>query len=182
LFWRILLQGNKVPPEAEEHAAEYYLRGEYDRAQAVFKLLIECFKDYAEGYNYLGLIAWEQGKLDEALSLCDRLEKECRDDISAIWYRADIYMNTAFWQSAADAAIFVHKLYPSASLIAAFAFFELGRYEDALPHFIYGTLNYPRASRMLNGQRTLATKTSQESRDHNEGVALCRALHNFKMN
>ena len=35
---------------------------------------------------------------------------------------------------------------------------------------------------MLNGQRTLAPKTSQESRDHNEGVALCRALHNYKMN
>ncbi len=234
-YWRILLQGNKVPPEAEEHAAEYYHRGEYDRAKAVFKLLIECFKDYAEGYNYLGLIALEQAKLDEAiyyfdqtmvlsrrlfpskmarkhygsdlstrpyirgmrnmilalnragrydeaLSFCDRLEKECGDDISAVWYRADIYMNTAFWGSAANAAIFVHKLYPSASLIAAFAFFELGRYEDVLPHFIYGTVNYPRASRTLNGQRTLTPKTSEEIRDHNEGIELCQALHNFKMN
>ena len=64
-YWRNLLQGNKVPPEAEEHAADYYHRGEYDRAQAVFKLLIECFKDYAEGYNYLGLIALAQAKLDK---------------------------------------------------------------------------------------------------------------------
>ncbi len=234
-YWRILLQGNQVPPEAEEHAAEYYLRGEYDRAHAVFKLLIESFKDYAEGFNYLGLIALEQGKLDEAisyfdktmmigrklfpqklarrhywsdlstrpymrgmrnmilalnrtgrydeaLSYCDRLEKECGDDISAVSHRTDIYMNTAYWQSAADGAIFVHKLFPYASLIAAFAFFELGRHEDVLPHFIYGTLNYPRASRMLNGQRTLAPKTSKESRDHNVGIDLCLALHDFKLN
>jgi tetratricopeptide (TPR) repeat protein len=232
-YWRNLLQGNKVPPEAEEHAADYYHRGEYDRAQAVFKLLIECFKDYAEGYNYLGLIALAQAKLDEAisyfdqtmvlgrklfppkmahkhywtdlstrpymrgmkniilaliragrydeaLSFCDRLEKECGDEISAASYRANIYLNTAYWQTAADAAIWGHKLFPSESLIAAFACFELDRYEDALTHFIYGTLNYPRACRILNGQQTPKPKSNEEIRDHNEGVNLSRTLHDFK--
>jgi tetratricopeptide (TPR) repeat protein len=144
----LLLQGNKVPSEAEQQAAEHYNRGEYDRAEAVFKLLIECFKDYAEGYNYLGLIAlakenlqeaisnfgrtmkmgrklfppnlarrhyWSDlstrpymrgmknmilaliraGHYDNALSYCDRLEKECGDEITANSYRADIYLNTA---------------------------------------------------------------------------------------
>jgi tetratricopeptide (TPR) repeat protein len=234
-YWRILLQGNKVSPEAEQHAAEYYHRGEYDRAQAIFELLIECFKDYAEGYNYLGLIALAQAKLDEAisyfdrtmvlgrklfpqkmarklywtdlstrpymrgmknmilalirvehydeaLSFCDRLEKECGDEITATSYRADIYLNTAYWQSAADAAIFGHKLFPSESLIAAFAFFELGKYDDTLLHFLFGTLNYPRASRMLNGQRTPKPKSNEEIRDHNEGVDLRLTLHDFIKN
>jgi len=109
----------------------------------LFKLLTECFKNYAEGYNYLGLIAlerklneeaisyFEEGmvlgrnlfpkkmsrkhywvnhstrpymrsmmnmihvlnrldRYDEALSLCDRLETECGDDVSADSYRAAI--------------------------------------------------------------------------------------------
>ena len=232
-YWRNLLQGNKVPPEAEEQAADYYHRGEYDRAQAIFKLLIECFKDYAEGYNYLGLIALAQAKMDEAisyfdrtmvlgrklfplkmarkhywtdlstrpymrgmknmilalirvrrydeaLSFCDRLEKECGDQITATSYRAVIYLNTAFWQSAADAAIYGHKLFPSESLIAAFACFELGRHDEALTHFIYGTLNYPRASRILNGQKMPKPKSNEEIRDHNEGVNLSLTLLDFK--
>ncbi|MEE4603424.1 MAG: hypothetical protein V2J65_19230 [Desulfobacteraceae bacterium] len=232
-YWRNLLQGNKVPPEAEEYAADYYHRGEYDRAQAVFKLLIECFKDYAEGYNYLGLIALAQAKLDEAiiyfdrtmllgrklfppkmarkhywtdlstrpymrgmknmimalirvrrydeaLSFCDRLEKECADEITATSYRADIYLNLNLWQSAVDAAISGHKLFPSESLIAAFACLELGRYEDTLTHFLYGTLNYPRTSRILNGQQMPKPKSNEEIRDHNTGVNLSRTLHDFK--
>jgi len=69
------------------------------------------------------------GRYDDALSYCDRLEKECGDEISAVSYRADIYLNTAYWQSAADAAIFGHKLYHSQSLIAAFAFFEFAQQE-----------------------------------------------------
>lgn len=29
-------------------------------AEAIFQLLVSAFDDYAEGYNYLGLIALEQ--------------------------------------------------------------------------------------------------------------------------
>jgi hypothetical protein len=35
---------------------------------------------------------------------------------------------------------------------------------------------------MLNGQRTLVPKTSEEIRDHNKGIDLCRVLHNFMIN
>ncbi len=65
--WRFALQGREVPPDTEEHAAGLYERGEYDRAEAVFQLLVDCFEGYAEGYNYLGLIALEQRKLDVAI-------------------------------------------------------------------------------------------------------------------
>jgi|GEM_PF-2227981 len=68
-------------------------------------------------------------RYDEALAYCDCLEKECGDDISAVSYRADIYLNTSYWQSAVDTAIIGHKLVPSQCLIAVFAFFEFARQE-----------------------------------------------------
>ena len=52
--------------DIEEGAAGFYKRGEYDRAAAAFRLLVECFDRYSEGYNYLGLIALDQGQLEEA--------------------------------------------------------------------------------------------------------------------
>ncbi len=66
-YWRFALQGRQVPPHTEEHAASLYERGDYDRAAAVFRLLVECFDGYAEGYNYLGLIALAQRKLEQAI-------------------------------------------------------------------------------------------------------------------
>ena len=66
-YWRFALQGRDVPPDTEEHAAGLYERGEYERATVVFRLLVDCFDGYAEGYNYLGLIALAQRKLDEAI-------------------------------------------------------------------------------------------------------------------
>ncbi len=66
--WRFAELGNEVPPHVEEHAAGYYERRELDRAEAIFRLLVESFDRYAEGYNYLGLIALERGRLKEAIS------------------------------------------------------------------------------------------------------------------
>ena len=68
-YWRFTLQGRQVPPDTEEQAAAFYERGEYEKAEAIFRLLVDCFDGYAEGYNYLGLIALEQRKFDEALAL-----------------------------------------------------------------------------------------------------------------
>jgi tetratricopeptide (TPR) repeat protein len=65
-LWRLRLRGGDVPYEAEEQAAEWFYKGEYDRAQAVFRLLIDCFPSYADGYNYLGLIALERDDLEVA--------------------------------------------------------------------------------------------------------------------
>jgi len=67
-YWRFTLQGRQVPPDTEEHAAGFYERGEYERAESVFRLLVDCFDGYAEGYNYLGLIALEKRRLDEAFA------------------------------------------------------------------------------------------------------------------
>jgi hypothetical protein len=42
-YWRFALLGRDVPPDTEEHAAGLYERGEYERATAVFRLLVDCF-------------------------------------------------------------------------------------------------------------------------------------------
>jgi len=232
-YWRFTLQGRDVPPDTEEHAAGFYERGEYERAEAVFRLLVDCFDGYAEGYNYLGLIALEKRQLDEALShfqetielgrklfpariskkrywsdhatrpymrglrnlastlneagrfeealaLCDRLDEECGDDITATWHRAGIYLNTGKWPQAAEAAQRLTGLFPEANLLAAFALYELGRIDQVLSAFLHGALNHPRAARMLVGdQRPTAPKSSEETRDHNMGVSLRRELHAY---
>lgn len=67
-YWRFTLQGRDVSPDTEEHAAGFYERGEYERAEAIFRLLVDCFDGYAEGYNYLGIIALEKRQLDEAIT------------------------------------------------------------------------------------------------------------------
>lgn len=232
-YWRQSIQGNRVPPDTEEHAVDCFHKGDYDKAKSIFKLLIECFKDYAEGHNYLGLIALEKeeieeaiacfdktmelgrkkfpkrlarkhywqdhatrpymrgmrnmtlslnraGRYGEALSFSERLEKECGDDITAAAHRAAIYMNLGYWQPAAEAAVFLHKLFTSESLITALAFFEIGKYKDVLPYFIHGTMNHPLTSKMLNGGKSPRPKTHEEYRDYNGGIDTLRSLHQFK--
>ena len=67
-YWNLAFRRNEVPPETMEQVAGLYERGEYERADAVCRLLIACFPTYADGHNYLGLIALEQDKLDEAIA------------------------------------------------------------------------------------------------------------------
>lgn len=55
--WERVLRGNDVPTDIEEMASGHYERGENDRAEAMFRYLVELFPTYAEGWNYLGLIA-----------------------------------------------------------------------------------------------------------------------------
>lgn len=68
---------------------------------------------------------------------------------------------------------------PSAGFIEAFALFELGRLEDALPAFVRAALRYPRAARMLVGERTAAPTSREEALDHDAGVSLLRSLHAY---
>jgi len=67
-YWRFAMRGETVPPDMEEEAAEYFEKGDHDQAEMMFRLLLDCFDDYAEGYNYLGLIALERGKTEEAIA------------------------------------------------------------------------------------------------------------------
>ncbi len=61
--WRFATRGHGrgIPTELEEMAIDLYERSEHARADAVFQLLIDAFPDYADGHNYLGLIALDRG-------------------------------------------------------------------------------------------------------------------------
>lgn len=231
-YWRFTMRGSYVPPDIEEEAEGFYERGEYNRAEAVFRLLIDCFDRYAEGYNYLGLIALERDQLDdaighfektievgrrlfpkriakkrywsdlstrpymrglrnlaltlnragkyaEALTICERLEQQCGDEITVRSHRASIYLNTGRWRLAADAGLELHRLMPTASLVAALASFEIGDHRQATFLFLHGALHSPRAARMLVGVRTGRPKGHDEVSDYNHGVQLRQALGGY---
>ncbi len=231
-YWRFAMQGREVPPEIEEQVADFYERGEYERAAVLFRFLINCFGDYAEGYNYLGLISLNTGKLEEAieyfrrtieagrrlfpgriarsqywsdlstrpymrgmmnltlalnraghyreaLEYCERLERECGDEISSAAHRASIYLNTDRWWEAADSSAKLQSIDASESLIAAFASFELGSMDDAITFFLHGTLNFPRAARILVGIQTSSPKNRNEADDHNAGVGMHRDISRY---
>jgi tetratricopeptide (TPR) repeat protein len=66
LYWRWRLRGREVPADTEEEISELYNQGDLDRAEAIVRLLADSFESDAENHNYLGLIALDRGKLDEA--------------------------------------------------------------------------------------------------------------------
>ncbi|MCP4604140.1 MAG: tetratricopeptide repeat protein [Proteobacteria bacterium] len=67
-YWRTLMNRRSVPPEGMEQLSERFNKREYDKAGALAKLLTECWDNYAEGYNYIGLIALDRDELDIALT------------------------------------------------------------------------------------------------------------------
>ena len=186
--WRLVLGKLDVDADMEEKAAGFYERGEYDQAERLFRLFVDAYPSYAEGWNYLGLIALRRGELKEALAhfemtekagrtlfpkriakkdywgrhetrpymrglrnqwsvlnrlgrhakalkIAERLDRECGDDLVAAAYRANTYLNTGEWQLAYDAATFVTGIWPSESIIAALAAFELGNHVGVSSRF-----------------------------------------------
>lgn len=67
-YWRTLRNRGSVPVDGLERLSGLFDKGEYEKAEALAKLLTDCWDNYAEGYNYLGLIALERGELDIALT------------------------------------------------------------------------------------------------------------------
>ncbi len=66
--WQSLAYLDEVPPDIEEEASDLYQQGDYKQARAIFGLLVEAFDTYAEGYNYLGLIALREQRFDDAIT------------------------------------------------------------------------------------------------------------------
>jgi tetratricopeptide (TPR) repeat protein len=66
-YWRYMLQGRYLSGDEEECIEEMWHKGETEKAHTLFHLMTECFDDYAEGHNYLGLMALEEEDLEEAL-------------------------------------------------------------------------------------------------------------------
>lgn len=232
-FWRRATRELDVPAGVEEMAAALYEKRELARASVAFKILTGAFEDYAEGHNYLGLIALDQERLDEAighfkktmevgrrlfpkkiaksrwwrdhatrpylrglrnlaltlnqarrydeaLGACELLHHECNDEITAAAHRASVYLNTARWQQAHDAARFIHQISPSESLIAAFAAFELGTQSDARAYFTHASLNFPRTVAMVIGAKMPRLVDNDDVSDHNTGVSMFLGLAGYR--
>jgi len=119
-LWRLRLRESTTSPEAEEQAEVWFERGEYERARAVFQFLIHCFPDYAEGYNYLGLIALEKGDLDGAESHFSRM-------LELLRHRLPRRMTPRIFKSS-----YKFRPYRRALNNLALAFIRSGRYDDGL--------------------------------------------------
>ncbi len=232
-YWRFERAARQVPLDMEEWAADLWEKRDLDRAETAFRVMVTCFDDYAEGHNYLGLIALERehvadavasfertvelgrrliparmarrdwwsdhrtrpymrglgnlalalnrsGRWDEALAVCDRLEKECDGRITAMAHRSSVYLNTGRWAEAAGAARHLEHIDPDCGFLAALAHFETGRRREALAAFVHAALHSPRAARMLVATPTRrAPGSRQEVLDHNAGVETRRDLHAY---
>jgi len=113
------------------------------------------------------------GRFDEAGGLCDRIEKEYGQDITADLYRANIYLNQGKPELAFKAASRLIRLYPEQGFIAAWAAFEDGQRADADAYFIFAAMNKPRAAAMIAGRATKSRPNGyEEVRDHDDAVGI----------
>jgi len=136
-------------------------------------------RPYVRALRNLSLVLNYAGRYEEAIEVCDRLEDECGDDVTAASQRGRAFLNMGKWREAAQAARHVHQLHQAESFVAAFALFEMGDDLQALSDFLYGAIHYPRSARMLTGKASGKVESSDEARDHNAGVDLTRGIEGY---
>jgi tetratricopeptide (TPR) repeat protein len=230
--WLSSIRGKELPVEIEEELAHFFERGETDRAEKLFRFAVECFPGYAEGHNYLGLIALDRGRLDEAiasfektvelgrklfprriaraqywtnletrpyirglrnlalaleragrwdesLAVCDRLESECGDRVSALATRSAVWIKTGRFAEAAGAGQALLDLGVGIAFVLAIAQHALDQPRASLASFLHGALNRPRTARMLAGKGTKRVAGRADAEGHNTGVDLLRSFGSF---
>ncbi len=231
-FWRHRVLSSDYPPEIIELMAETYAKRDLDRLEVFARFFVDCYEDYAEGYNYLGLAAQERGELeqaiecfqqaltegrklfrkrmpkkrywvdhdtrpymrglrnlavakmlltryDDALAVCERMERECGDNEAAVSFRAHIYLNMGRWSDAREMANSVVRIWPEHAYVAAFASLELGERREALCLFLHGALTRPRTGRVLLGLRSSRAEGYMQISDHNTGVDETEYLESY---
>lgn len=230
--WRRRLRANDEPTEIIELMAQLHAAQDFDRLEALARLFLDCYDNYVDGHNYLGLVAQERGELEaavghfqrameqgrklfpkrlakkhywdnidtrpymramrnlagaltrltryeEALGICEGMERECGDINAAGTYRAHIYLNMGRWSEARESAERLVELWPEHAYVAAFAALEQGDRDNALRLFLHGALNLPRTGHILLGQRIPRPRERDEARDHNLGVGTVENLAEF---
>jgi tetratricopeptide (TPR) repeat protein len=70
-FWNEALAAPAIPAEIEEPAIEFYEEGDLGTAEGAFRLLTACYPHYASGHCYLGKIAYDLGRVDEAMKMLE---------------------------------------------------------------------------------------------------------------
>ena len=222
-YWGAMSRRREVGPEEHERLDALYGAGKYGEAEALARLLVEAWPNFAAGYNHLGLLAikrddlsdavdcfddairvgrtlfpkrmpkdrwWSdhdtrpyirallhkarvlnvQGDYVGALQVCERLEKECHQDVAAADARVPILLNSGNWKEARAAALYVHNMFPQQNLLLAFALFELGDLPEAVLQFIRGSVHFPISANMLATGEARAPQTHDEADDYTAGV------------
>ena len=225
--WRYLMRGSEVPNGIEEWAERFHEELQYDKAKGIFNLLVKSFDNYAEGHNYLGLIALAQnnseeaiehfekttavgrnlfpkatpksdywldlstrpymrglsnlvlalttaGQYDKAITICNRLEKECGDRATANAYRATCYLNIGDWEKAATFAKEDEN-----GFVGPLALFELGNQQKALSAFLQDSIQSPHTVRMLLQMPKPKPTDLIAVEDHNSGIYLKAQLAGY---
>lgn len=101
-----------------QRALEAIAKNKFDEAQAILVAALKVFPKDTELLNHLGLVAWEKGEMESAVSIYEKamsvgFPKEGRVD----WYAAE------------------HKSFLRAMEGYALALYQLEKFEDALPMF-----------------------------------------------
>jgi tetratricopeptide (TPR) repeat protein len=122
-------------------------------------------RPYVRGLRNLSLAFTRAGRYADALAVCDRLEKECGDDFTAVSQRGAVYLNLGRWEDAARESLALQATVPSESFILAFALYEQGRHRESLTTFLHAALNHPSAARTLVGVPSRGADTSREYED-----------------
>jgi tetratricopeptide (TPR) repeat protein len=73
--WRLALSNGQMDGELEEQVADMLNDGREDEAEPIFEFLVRVYPRYAEGWNYLGLIALNRNDLAGALERFERCEE-----------------------------------------------------------------------------------------------------------
>lgn len=182
----------KAPPQAQWtmntclaeigiHHAEHR-----DRALALPKRVAkdrwwrdDATRPYMRGLRNLALTYNHAGQHEKALEVCDRLEHECRDDVSAAAHRSAACLSLGDWQGARRAALHIHGVAPHESLTAALAAYELGRLDDARTWFVHAMMNVPRSAARMVGHRLPEPEGYDEVSDDDGGVTLHGSIRGF---
>jgi tetratricopeptide (TPR) repeat protein len=136
-------------------------------------------RPYMRGLRNLGLALLRREAYDEALLICETLEKDCHDIIPAASHRADIFLNTRQWSQAEENALKILHIDPMAALVAAFSQFEQAKLPDARQNFLFAALNHPLGTEILLKGRARKPNGFWESRDYNHGIEMRLNLRSY---
>jgi tetratricopeptide (TPR) repeat protein len=136
-------------------------------------------RPYIRGLRNLVMALVRKGSHDEALTICDTLETECNDAITAASHRATIFLNTKKWPQAEECALNIINIFPIEAAIAAFGQYEQGKLVEARKNFLFATFNSPLGIEIVITGRAKKPKGFLDVEDYNGGIELRETLSGF---
>ncbi len=120
------------------------------------------------------------GEFKKALDVCEKLERDYGQDITAEVLRVPVLLNDRQWQEAARLAKRLMGIYPEQHFLLTFAALELHDRPRAREHFVCGALQLPATATLLLGTR-MPKGMAEDARDHNNGVTLLREIGPYRV-